>query len=345
MRTVTFTRTDTVELVDKPVPDIGPTEVLLEVAGAGLCHSDLAIIGQPDSPLIGSTLGHEVAGTVAEVGTEVTDWSAGDTALVALVLSCGRCRECLAGRDNQCRTVAPRSAPAPLSPGIGSPGGMAEYIAVQARHLDPLSGLDPVDSAPLSDAGLTPMHAINSARDRLTTDSTALVLGLGGLGHMGLQILSATTGVRIIAADTDPEKVAYAAEHGADLAIPSDADTAARVLDETDGIGADAVFDFVGVQPTVDIARGCVAVGGALRFVGLGGGGFDYVAGSGSGLPWGVDVQRSYGGTRADMGQVLALARAGRISVQTQRRDLGDAPRAFADLDSGTVQGRIVLVP
>lgn len=148
MRTGTFTRTDTVELVDKPVPDIGPTEVLLEVAGVGLCHSDLAIIGQPDSPLIGSTLGHEVAGTVAEVGTEVTDWSADDTAIVALVLSCGRCRACLAGRDNRCRTVAPRSAPAPMSPGIGSPGGMTEYIAVQARHLDPLSGLDPVDSAP-----------------------------------------------------------------------------------------------------------------------------------------------------------------------------------------------------
>lgn len=344
MRTVTFTAPGTVAIVDKPVPEISPDEVLLRVRGAGLCHSDLAIIGQEDSPLIGSTLGHEVAGVVESTGSDVTGWDPGDAAIVALVLGCGQCRECLAGRDNQCRTVGPRTAPAPLSPGIGSPGGMAEFIAVAARHLDPLGGLDPADSAPLADAALTPMHAVNSVRERLAADATVLVLGLGGLGHLGLQILAATTGARIIAADTDPAKVRFAAEHGADLAVVSDADTAQRVLDETGGVGADAVLDFVGVQPTVDTALGCIAPGGALRFVGLGGGAFTYAAAPAV-LPWGVNVERAYGGTRADMREVIALAQTGRIAVEVERRPLDDAPAAFADLDAGKVQGRIVLIP
>src|SRR5690606_7530429 len=120
-----------------------------------------------DNPLIGGTLGHEVAGTVESIGANVSGWAAGDRALVALILSCGQCRECVAGRDNQCEIVYPRGSLAPLSPGIGSPGGMADYIAVKARHLELLGDLDLVAAAPLADAAVTPMHAINSVRDRL----------------------------------------------------------------------------------------------------------------------------------------------------------------------------------
>lgn len=114
-----------------------------------------------ENPLIGSTLGHEVAGTVDKLGADVQGWKVGDRALVALILSCGQCRECLAGRDNQCETVSPRDSLAPLSPGIGVDGGMADYIAVKAHHLDPLGDLDVAAAAPLADAALTPIHAIN----------------------------------------------------------------------------------------------------------------------------------------------------------------------------------------
>ncbi len=345
MRAVTYVRNNTVELRDKPVPAIAADEVLLKVGGAGVCHSDIAIIAMgDDNPLIGSTLGHEVAGTVDKLGADVQGWQVGDRALVALILSCGQCGECLAGRDNQCETVSPRDSLAPLSPGIGVDGGMADYIAVKAHHLDPLGDLDVVDAAPLADAALTPMHAINSVRDRLTGDATAVVLGLGGLGHMGLQILLATTGSRIIGLDTDAEKLAFAESKGA-IAIPSDGEAAGEILELTNGIGADVVFDFVGVQPTVNTALSVVRNGGAIRFVGLGGGSFPYLAGTDPSLPWGVNIERAYGGTRSEMRQAIALARDGKIGVEVKRYSLGDAVAAFDDLHHGRVQGRAVLVP
>ena len=346
MRAVTYVRNNTVEVYDKPVPEIAPDEVLLRVGGAGVCHSDISIIaGGDDSPLVGSTLGHEVAGHVHALGADVTGWEVGDGAIVSLILSCGRCRECLAGRDNQCEVVALRGSLAPLSPGIGSPGGMADFLAVKARHLDPIGDLDPVAAAPLADAALTPMHAINTVRSRMTGDATVVLIGLGGLGHMALQILAATTGARVIALDTDPDKLAFAREHGADLAIPSDGEAAARILSETGGVGADVVLDFVGVQPTVNLAVAAVRGGGAIRFVGLGGGAFEYRAGAGTELPWGVNIERAYGGTRSDMREVVALAQAGKISVEVVRYSLDDAPQAFDDLHHGKIAGRAVLIP
>lgn len=344
MRAVTFTGKDTVEVQDKPVPEIGSDEVLLKVSGAGLCHSDLSIISDGDSPLIGETLGHEVAGVVEKTGDAVTGWKDGDSALVALILSCGECSKCLAGKDNECEVASPRGSMAPVSPGIGSPGGMAGYIAVKTHHLDPLGDLDAATSAPLADAALTPMHAVNSVRDRLTGASTVVTIGIGGLGHVGLQILSATTGARIIALDTDPQKVEYAASHGADIALKSDGEAAGKIMELTDGKGADVVLDFVGVQPTVNLALSVISVGGAVRFVGLGGGEFTYTAGN-SDLPWGVNIERSYGGTRADMRQAVALARDGKLTLETTKYSIEDAPRAFEDLHAGKVQGRIVLVP
>lgn len=346
MRTITYVRNNTVGLVDKPIPTVGSDEVLLRVQAAGLCHSDLAIIGLGDEhPLIGRTLGHETAGQIEKIGDGVTGWQVGAQVVVSPVLSCGQCRECVAGRDNQCVVAGPRNGLAPLTYGIGVDGGMADYMIVKARHLVASDGLDPVTAASLTDAGWTPMHAINSVRDRTTSDATVLILGLGGLGHMGLQILAATTGARLIAADSDPTKVAFAAEHVADFAIQSDAHTAQKVLDATSGRGADVIFDFVGVQPTVDTALACIAPGGAIRIAGLGGGAFTYTAGGNPQIPWGVNIERAYGGNRSDLAQVIALAQAGKILVNATRYALDDAPQAFDDLERGKVQGRAVLVP
>ncbi len=346
MRAVTYARHETVEIRDRPVPEIAPDEVLLRVRGAGLCHSDISIIGRGDDhPLVGSTLGHEVSGTVQRIGPEVRGWNPGDNALVALVLSCGQCRECFSGRDNQCTTAYPRGSASPLSTGIGSPGGMADYIAVKARHLDPIGDLDPVAAAPLADAALTSMHAINTVKERLTGDACVVTIGVGGLGHLALQILVATTAARVIALDADPARVEYAAAHGADSALLSDSTAADRVLAETGGLGAQVVLDFVGAQSTVDLATSIIAPGGAIRFIGLGGGGFSYRAMNAPDLPWGVNIERPYGGTRSEVREVIALAQRGRIGVEVVRYPLDDAVRAFDDLRHGRIRGRAVLVP
>jgi propanol-preferring alcohol dehydrogenase len=344
MRALQLVSPGRLELQEVPIPTIAADEVLVRVAAAGLCHSDLHALHRPD-PMPPITLGHEVSGYVAEVGDDVSAFVANDPVLVCLVWACGECRACREGRDNVCVRAAGRDN-VPPRPALGAEGGMADYIRVNHRHLEPLGSLDVVAAAPLADAGLTPMHAINGARHRLTDGATAVVIAVGGLGHMGLQILKQTSTARIIAVDVSEDKLELALKCGADHIVKSDADTARKILDLTDGYGADAVFDFAGFQQTVDLSTQIIAPDGALRFVGLGGGSFAHGAGtSAEPLPWGVDVRRSYGGTRNDLRQVLDLARHDRISVSTTLYDLEDGIRGFQDLEAGRIAGRAVLVP
>ncbi|OBF29734.1 NAD(P)-dependent alcohol dehydrogenase [Mycobacterium sp. ACS4331] len=344
MRALQIVEPGRIEVRDAPVPDIGPGEVLVKVAGAGVCHSDLHLLDLPEWPLLNMTLGHETAGHVAATGPGVTGFSEGDAVLVGFVWSCGTCRACIEGRDNVC--VAAGRLSMPPAPGINSDGGMAEYIKTDARHLYPLGGLDPTNVAPLADAALTPMHAVNGARHRLTPGGTAVVIGVGGLGHMGVQILKATSGVRIIAVDINASKLDHARNLGADEVLLSGQTAARQILDLTGGYGADAVFDFVGSQSSVDLATGVVAPDGALRFVGIAGGGFTYTAAPWpTTVPFGVSVRSSYAGTRVDQYQVLELARLGMISVETTTYPLERAVEAFDDLRSGVITGRAVLVP
>lgn len=345
MRAVKLTGPGTLGIEDVPVPEPGPGEVRIKVGGAGLCHSDLHVLDAGELwPVFGFTLGHEGSGRVDAVGPDVDGFAEGDAVIVMLIWSCGRCRACREGRDNACQVTGSRVA-APATPGLGPDGSMADYQIVPARFLEQLDGLDPVTSAPLADAALTPMHAINSARRHLSPGSTAVVIGLGGLGHLGLQILAATSGARLIALDVDDSKLETARRLGADVALRSDADAPTQILELTDGYGVDAVFDFVGVQPTVDLATGVVAPEGAIRFVGLGGGTFPYAATAFGALPWGVNVQCSYGGARADFVEVLALARNGKVGVDTVQYPLDEVERAIDDLRAGRVDGRAVLVP
>lgn len=344
MRALRLVSPGQIAIQEVPVPEIEADEVLVRVAGAGLCHSDIHVLRSPLSRPTALTLGHETAGVVAEVGRDVREVAEHDPVLVYLVWACGRCRACIQGRDNVCM-AAGRKAPPPC-PGLGPDGGMAEYIKAKGRYLEPLGHLDPVSAAPLADAGLTPMHAINGARHRLEPGATAVAIGIGGLGHMGVQLLKTTSAARVIAVDTDQQKLDLAKEHGADVVLAAGDAAASDILDLTGGYGADAVFDFVGSQPTVDLATAVIAPDGALRFVGIGGGGFPYPSDlAAPAVPWGVDVRRSYGGTRQDQRMVLDLAREGRIRVDIERYPLDEGVRAFVALEEGRVRGRAVLVP
>ncbi len=334
-----------IEVREVGVPSIDPDEVLVRVAGAGLCHSDLHMLHAPiDRPPF--TLGHETSGYVESVGADVEGFAHGDPVLVYLVWACGECRACVEGRDNSCERAGGRLGMAPC-PGLGPDGGMAEYIVSKARYLEPLGALDPVTAGPLADAGLTSHHAIEGARYRIGAGTTSVVIGLGGLGHVGLQILEATSQTRVIAVDVQQTKLDLAASHGADHTLLANDATVAAILELTDGYGADAVFDFVGIQSSVDLGLGVIAPDGAMRYVGLGGGSFTYGAlpWSDPPIPWGVDFRKSYAGNRADQRAVIELAAAGKLTLETKLYDLEDGPSAFDDLEHGRLLGRAVLVP
>lgn len=344
MRAFQLTDPGQAEVRDVVDPAPRPGEVLVEVAGAGVCHSDLHILHAKQSLFpLPMTFGHEVAGTVSAVGDGVTGWEPGAPVLVYLAWGCGQCRQCVVGAENYCEAHPRSTVP---GPGLGRDGGMADFVTVPARHLVPLGELDPVEAAPLTDAGLTPYHAISLSRQRIGAGSTVVVIGVGGLGHMGLQILRATSGATIVALDTDEGRLRQADDLGADRTLLSDAGSAEEILRMTGGIGADVVLDFVGVTQTLTTAAGCLASGGQITAVGLGGGQIPFPAEAAPiHLPWGVTIVKPYGGTRRDLREVVALAQQGRIQVHVERFGLAEAAEALEKLEQGQVTGRAVLVP
>ncbi|PXX69123.1 propanol-preferring alcohol dehydrogenase [Nocardia tenerifensis] len=346
MRALQLTEPGVLELREVPIPAIGPGELLLRVGAAGICHSDLHVLHIPfrmrEDPL---TLGHEIAGTVEAVGADVVGRTEGERGLVYLCWSCGVCRECVRGNENVC-SAAGRTAMPPC-PGLGPDGGMAEYIRVPASSFVPIGDLDFTQAAPLADAALSSYHAIRGAREQLRPGSVAVVIGVGGLGHVAVQILAATTAARVIAVDLGADKLALAARCGADEGLIIGAETAREILDRTEGRGADAVFDFVGVDQTATLAVESVAPNGAYRMIGLGGGAPELTAApaGGPGWPWGASVRKSYGGTKSDLIESVALARSGKLRVEVERYDLAAGREALDRLERGLVTGRAVLIP
>lgn len=331
------------QVVDVPDPEVGPGQVLLKVTAAAVCHSDEFIMGLPAEQYsygLPLTLGHEGAGIVEAVGDGVTGVRPGDAVAVYGPWGCGRCRMCAQGKENYCLNA---EAEGIRPPGLGAPGSMAEYMLVDSeRHLVPLGGLDPVRNVSLTDAGLTPYHAIKTSLPKLGAGTTAVVIGTGGLGHVGIQILRAISGATVIALDVNDEKLALAREVGAHDALLSNADAVTAVRDRTDGRGADAVFDFVGIQPTVDLAGGMAATEGDVTIVGIGGGALPVGFGR---IGFDVAVRTPYWGSRAELIEVLDLARAGAVNVEIETYSLDEAPKAYERLHEGRIRGRAVIVP
>ena len=331
------------ELSSVPQPEPGPGEVLVRVGAAGVCHSDLHIIEAPAGAFaLPMTLGHENAGWVEAIGPGVKGWHHGDAVAVYGIVGCGRCFACLRGRDNECRTVPVGGI------GLSRDGGMAEYVVVPAQQLLPIGDLDVVQAAPLTDAALTPYHAIDLARDVLRPGTTSVVIGVGGLGHMAIQILAATTSVRIIAVDVSDEALELAGRLGAHHTVKSDSDAATFIRELVGPApgGAEAVFDCVGVDPTVKLAASVVTTGGRLMLVGLGGGTLQVKPGVADiGIPMETRVVVPFWGTRAELAEVIALARAGRLAAHVQQFPLTGAQEAYEMLHTGTIRGRGVVVP
>lgn len=331
------------EVVDVEKPAPAPGQVLLRVAAAGLCHSDSFLMGLPEDQYVYGlplTLGHECVGTVAELGPGASGVAVGDLVAVYGPWGCGRCVPCLRGEENYCLHAAELGI---APPGLGAPGAMAEYMLVDdARHLVPVPGMDAAAVVSLTDAGLTPYHAIRAELDLLGPGSSAVVIGAGGLGHVAVQILDALTSTTIIAVDTSEQKRDLALKVGAHHALVSDDTTTAAILDLTRGVGADVVLDIVGSDATLTIARECVRVNGSIVIVGIGGG---LLPAGFFSTPFGVRVRNPYWGTRDELAEVIALARAGRLEVTVETFSLEDGPRAYERLHEGSLLGRAVIVP
>lgn len=335
--------------VDVPRPR--GEEVLLAVEAAGLCHSDLNLIGAPPGAMgftVPFTLGHEVVGRVAALGPDA-DPSLHGTYAVHGVWACGDCRACRRGNGNSCAALTDA-----IGPGIGRDGGLAEYVLVpSARHLVAATGVAPVDLAPLTDAGLTTFHALAPHRGRLR-GAVAVVVGIGGLGHLALQLLASEGLELLVAVDPRPGAQALALELGADVALAdvSDITAAVRAALAARGVrpapaevagGVDLVIDLVGNQSTLDAAPSLLVPGGDYVVVGSGGG----VARVAKGAPWprGFTVSAPFWGTHADLVEVVRLASEGVLHAETETFDLAHVEAAYARLAAGEVHGRAVVTP
>ncbi|TDQ55387.1 NAD(P)-dependent alcohol dehydrogenase [Actinorugispora endophytica] len=324
-----------------PEPRVaGPLDVLVEVNAAGVCRTDLHIVeGQwaaKSGVALPYTIGHENAGTVRAVGAAVGNVAPGDTVVLHPLATCGLCRACRAGDDAHCADSR--------FPGIDCDGGMAGLLLTNARavvRLDP--SLAPVDVAALADAGLTAYHAVRKAAPLLRPGAHAVVIGAGGLGHIGLQALTALTAAETTVVDRSAEALELAAGLGADHTVLSDGGQVAAVLDITSGAGAHVVLDFVGENGTEADGVAMTRDAGSYFVIGYGGRvdvpTIDVISRE-------ISVVGNLVGSYNDLDELMTLAARGRVALRTRAYPLDAALDALADLDAGRIPGgRAVLVP
>jgi NAD+-dependent secondary alcohol dehydrogenase Adh1 len=315
-----------------------PLDVVVRIGGAGVCRTDLHIIeGQWEAamgPPLPYTIGHENAGWIAEIGSGVTNVAVGDTVILHPTPTCGLCRACRAGQDMHC--VQSRF------PGLDSDGGMAEYLLTSARacvKLDPATR--PQDVAALADAGITAYHAVRKALPLLYPGTTCVVIGAGGLGHIGIQCLSALSATKVVVVDRNPEALKLAESLGADATVVADGTHVAAVTDLTGG-GADVVLDFVAEQGAEMDGFAMTRPNGSYYVIGYGGTltipTLDIISTE-------RNIVGNIVGTYNELAELMVLAEAGKVTLHTRTYPLDAAVEALHDLDAGEVRGRAILVP
>ncbi|MEX2693596.1 alcohol dehydrogenase catalytic domain-containing protein [Rhizobium mongolense] len=327
---------------DVPKPSPGPGQLLIKVGGCGLCHTDLMLMKRTTAewsnmppPL---TLGHEIAGWVSQIGQGVVGFRSGEpVAVVPLWGSCGHCAPCRRGEENFCYHNSRL-----IGAGVGFDGGLAEYILAEARFVVPMGDFDPVLAAPLTDAGLTTYTAIKPALSTLIPGSTAVVIGVGGLGLLGVQFLRTLCSARVIAVDNDKTHLELAKAHGADNTLSSDTSTAEQIQDITSGVGANFVLDCVGAESTLKTGVAALARLGRLTLVGAA---LKTIPFGLHEIPWGAQLATSMNGGTANLREVIELARLGRIETIVDRYPLTHVEDAYRDLVDGKLRGRAVCIP
>lgn len=323
-----------------PEPSVsGPFDVVIKVGGAGVCRTDLHIIeGQWDSRsgiTLPYTLGHENAGWVHEIGSGVTNVAVGDTVILHPTPTCGLCRACRAGDDMHCGNGS--------FPGLSEDGGMAELLLTSARACVPLDpSTRPQDVAALADAGITAYHAVRKAVPLLYPGTTCVVVGAGGLGHIGIQCLAALTATRIVVVDRNPAALELAEKLGAHHTVVADGGHVAAVQELTDGDGADVVLDFVAEGGAENEGFEMTRRAGSYYVIGYGG---ELRVPTLDIISTERNIVGNIVGTYNELAELMVLAQSGKVTLHTSTYPLDAAAEALADLDAGKVRGRAILVP
>jgi NAD+-dependent secondary alcohol dehydrogenase Adh1 len=327
------------ELVERPEPEpLVPRDVVVRIGGAGVCATDLhAIEGLMEGaglrpPVV---LGHENAGWVHAVGDDVTAATVGDAVLLYPPYSCGLCVPCRRGLDMHCERHG--------FTGLTRDGGFAEYVLVDERSLVRLpAGVEPVAVAPHADAGITAYHAVKKLLPRLVPGTTSAVIGVGGVGHIALQLLRVLGAGSVIAIDTDERRRKLARELGADEVLGDEDDVAGAVREATNGAGADVVLDFVATDQTHAAGLAMLARRGLYSTVGYGGTvtttSIDLVVGE-------TAIAGNLVGSWIDLWEVLQLHGRGDVTLRTETHRLADVNEVLDRLREGEITGRAVLVP
>ena len=317
------------ELREAPRPDPGPGEILVRVAACGLCHTDLHYMdhGVPTFKTPPLILGHEVSGTVAQIGAGVDPTLLATDVLLAPVTTCGACVACRTGRENVCA--------AQKMIGNNVDGGFAEFVVTAARDAFPLPAELPLEeSSVIADALTTAFHAV-VRRGAVSPGETVAVFGCGGLGLNVVQVAS-MIGARVVAVDIDPRKLAVALELGASATIDArEPDVAKRVRRETSG-GADVAIEAIGRPPTQEDAVASLRTGGRVVFLGS--------SAQSMTLPGGrvmyreLSVIGTLGCRGVDFPVVIDLVRRGKLAVLplvTHRHTLDEINDGFDQLRRG----------
>ena len=331
-----------IKVVEVDDPQVrSATDVVVKVAAAGVCRTDLdtidgalaSVYGAPQFPYIP---GHETVGWVEAVGSSVTSVAPGDAVLLHPFVTCGRCDGCRAGRDMYCTDSR--------FPGVDAKtwGGFAEYVVTGERAVIPLQdGADLLELAGYADAGLTAYHAIKRLLPSVEPNGTIVAIGVGGVGHFGVQLLRRMSSCTVISLDTDPARAALAEELGAHRSFSGSLESMAAEVAGATGGGADAVIDFAGIGPGPVSLLDFVRKGGAISLVG-------------ASDPVSIDIVRALVqevtivgnlvGTYTELKELVSFQKSGLRSLHT-RYALSDVEAAIDDLRNGRVVGRAVLVP
>jgi len=325
---------------DVPKPEVtGPHDVIVKIGGAGVCRTDLHILegqwAEKSQVQLPYTIGHENAGWVEAVGSAVTNVAEGDKVILHPLVTCGLCRACRSGDDVHCENS--------LFPGIDTDGGYADYLKTSARSVVKIDeSLEPADVAALADAGLTAYHAVAKAARRLRPGFRCVMIGAGGLGHIGIQVLKALSPAELVVVDRNAEALKLAESIGADHTVLADGGQVEQVQQLTGGHGAEVVIDFVGEGGSTREGLAMTRRAGDYLVVGYGENvdvpTIDLISAE-------INILGNLVGSYNDLVDLMALAAQQKVTLHTAKYALDDFQSAIDDLGAGRVRGRAILVP